>query len=211
MAISSGHPYFHPFLPDYYEECPLIVEIDKATGVCEEMYGRFSPVYQKYNTVGQFSFFNFEMDDEGRFYICFEIDPKIYVYDHDFNPLYSFGTSGSDMDTDYTEVKLLGNIHNPDNLDIVQEVYVSDRANKGYYKNIKLVEPLGVLFRTYSKGGESELDGLQIYQGADLIGDVDIPKDFRVVGYRAPYFYGQGPGEGMEELYRFELSGIAFK
>src|SRR5680860_111939 len=84
LFISTYHPSFHPFLPEYYEQCPLFVKIDRATGAWEKMYGRFSPLYQKYKTIGQFSFFIFEMDDAGHFYVCFEIDTRIYLYDQEF-------------------------------------------------------------------------------------------------------------------------------
>src|SRR5699024_5484658 len=124
------------------------------------MLGRRSPDYLQYKGLGQFSFVDFEMDSEGRFYIGFEIDPKIYVYDHRFSPLYSFGVPGIDMDTDYTDVSITGNIFDSENLESIQEAFDSDRSEKGYYKNMKFIEERNILFRSYAKNSKS--DGLQI-------------------------------------------------
>lgn len=208
FTIGTDHPYCHPFLPIYYQECPIIVEVDFWSGTWEEMFGRRSPSYKNYNGLGQFSFSRFEIDDKGRFYVSFEIDPRIYVYDREFNPLHSFGMNGHDMDTTYTNLYIKGNIHDPENLEKVREITESDRSTKGYYKSMKLFDELDLLFRTYSKNESAKVDGLQVYHNEILIGDVQVPESFEVVGYSAPYYYGQISGNGDAELlqlYRFKI------
>ncbi len=51
-------------------------------------------------------------------------------------------------------------------------------------------------------------DGLQIYRNGILIGDVDVPRHLKVMGYIAPYYYSYVVSDDEEErlyLYRFEL------
>src|SRR5690606_31506078 len=208
ISVSTDHPYCHPFLPLYYEECPIIVQVDFWSGTWEEMFGRRSPKYRNYNGLGQFSFFTFALDDKGRFYVGFEIDPKVYVYDRGLSPLHSYGMEGQDIDTTYTDISIRGNIHGPDNLRRVRDIPEPDRSTKGYYKTLKLFDDMQMLFRTHSKNQQSDNDGLQIYKKEVLIGDVPVPKSFEVVGYSAPYFYGQINGNGDAELlqlYRFKI------
>lgn len=208
VNITTDHPYCNYFLPIFHKQCPIILQIDIMTGAWEDMYGRWSPEYLKYNGLGQFSFLTFDIDSQGRFYVCFEIDPRIYVYDREFKPLYSFGERGTHMDTNYTEFNLNGNIHNPVNLKKINEIYQSDHANKGYFKTMKLFDKRNLLFRTYSKNEKKEKDGLQIYNGEKLIADVDVPKSFKVVGYSNPWFYAETDGINESELfslYRFKI------
>lgn len=73
---------------------------------------------------------------------------------------------------------------------------------------MKLFDELDLLFRTYSKNESAKVDGLQVYHNEILIGDVQVPESFEVVGYSAPYYYGQISGNGDAELlqlYRFKI------
>lgn len=81
-----------------------------------------------------------------------------------------------------------------------------DSRTKGYYNWLEYVDETGMLFRSYQKGGDEETDGLQIYKDGVLLGDVNVPKGFRVMGYIAPYYYSYViPDEdnAMMYLYRF--------
>lgn len=65
-----------------------------------------------------------------------------------------------------------------------------------------------MLFRSYQKGIGCASDGLQIYQDGILIGDVDVPKGLKIMGYVKPYYYSYVlPNEEKEKLYlyRFKL------
>jgi hypothetical protein len=70
------------------------------------------------------------------------------------------------------------------------------------------VPETGLTFRSYQKGSHTDHDGLQIYKAQTLIADVEVPKQFRVVGYVAPYYVTQILCNDYEEtmkFYRFKL------
>lgn len=66
--------------------------------------------------------------------------------------------------------------------------YRSERNTKSHYYWIEYVDETGMLFRSYNKDSDT-VDGLQIYRDGVLVGDVEVPKKFRVMGYIAPYYY----------------------
>ena len=73
---------------------------------------------------------------------------------------------------------------------------------------VEYEEQTSLLFRTYKKGEQEISDGLQIYNTNKLIADVDIPKNMRVMGYIAPYYYSYVISDEDQEtmiLYRFKL------
>lgn len=84
----------------------------------------------------------------------------------------------------------------------------AERAAKGYYNWIEYVDDQKTLFRSYQKGGVCNYDGLQIYRDGVLIGDVDVPKGLKVMGFIEPYYYSYIiPDEESERIYmyRFKL------
>lgn len=125
-----------------------------------------------------FSGTSFDIDKQGCFYVNYDTDSIVYVYNHNYKPVASFGYSGKDMDTDYIS------IFSPEES---RENYRKERTTKGYYYWIEYVDETGVLFRSYHKNASQ--DGLQIYMGNTLIKDMEVPKGFRVMGYIAPYYY----------------------
>lgn len=141
----------------------------------------------------------FDIDPDGRIYMTYEADPAIYVFDKQGNGISAFGLSGKEMDMDYADVNSLkeGKQH-----------YRDEHHQKGYYTWIEYVDETGMLFRSYQKGGDSASDGLQIYSDGVLVGDVNVPKGFKVAGYSAPYYYSKViPNEDNQQLtaYKFRL------
>lgn len=146
-----------------------------------------------------FSSVGFDISHIGDFYITYEADSLIYVYDKDFKMKTCYGFAGHDMNLNY--VKTI----------TPQEVgknYRKERNTKGFYNWIEYVDETKVLFRSYQKGEGMLSDGLQIYRNGILIGDVDVPRHLKVMGYIAPYYYSYVVSDDEEErlyLYRFEL------
>jgi hypothetical protein len=140
----------------------------------------------------------FDVDKEGRFWVNYDTDSLIYVYDRAYHPLATFGYQGKGMNTDYLS------IHSPKES---QKNYRKERDSKGWYYWIEYVDETGVLFRSYRK--DQWRDGLQIYEGNTLKEDIEVPKGLRVMGYVAPYYYSYVVPVMEEEdnsllLYRFK-------
>lgn len=57
---------------------------------------------------------------------------------------------------------------------------------KGFYNSIKYIPETGLLFRGYSKGTDSDTDGMQVYKNNILVAHFDVPKGMRIAGYAAP-------------------------
>lgn len=183
LPIYSEHPYFNGLISrEYYEEGRILLKLDLSSGKVTELLGRRSQEYLKYKFLPQHATFSFDIDINDYFYISHEIDSLIYVYDRRFHPLYSFGFKGKNMNTDYTELSEF-------DAKKFRRLYFEDRPKKGYYKDIYVCKEADLIFRSYSRGIYSPFDGLQIYKSNILIGDVDVPKGFKVAGYIPPYFY----------------------
>ncbi|OPZ57825.1 MAG: hypothetical protein BWY89_00394 [Bacteroidetes bacterium ADurb.BinA012] len=184
MPIYSENPYFNGMMSEsYYKNGRILLKMDLSDGYVVDLFGRRSPEYLKYRFLPQHATFYFDIDKSDRFYISHEIDSLIYVYDHDFKPLYSFGNKGIDMNTEYTELSEF-------DAKKFRKLFFEDKPQRGYYKDIILFEDMDdLLFRSYSKGYHTPYDGLQIYRDKTLIADLDVPKGFKVIGYLPPFFY----------------------
>lgn len=142
---------------------------------------------------------NFDIDAQGNFYVTYEADSLIYVYDKNHRRTCLFGFSGRNMDTDYMSTPTLSD---------VRKNYANERKRRGYYNWIEYDDINGLLFRSYQKGEGEPTDGLQVYRGCDLIADLDVPKQFRVMGYIEPYYYSNVVADEEAEklyIYRFSL------
>lgn len=156
---------------DYFDKAHIIMQANAITGNVEKMQGGYSSLYKtdpsKYNA---YPFLAYDLDSKGDFYICYEADSLIQIYDNDFNKLRRHGFQGRDMQTDYPKLTTFETFY---------EFYITKRNEYGYYNSIKYIEPLDMVIRTYKKGGDATTDGLQIYQANDLIADIDVPIGFK--------------------------------
>ena len=201
FPIQSQHPEFN-FVEskNYYENARVLAKLDLQTGKVVDLLGRFSPVYQQFNNIGQFSLVNFDIAPNGDFYLSYEADSVIYQYDADFNIKNAFGCKGKEMEQGYKEIL---------NKQDFQHNYKKQRETKGYYTWIEYIAQRDLLFRSYQKSGTKANDGLQIYNDSILLGDVEVPKGMRVIGYIEPYFYSSTDIDEMGEkikVYRFKIS-----
>jgi hypothetical protein len=188
-------------LSDYLNKCNHISEVDLLSGKDGNMYATgYPPVYKEspYHYV-IFSAINFDIDSEGSFYVSYEADSLIYKYNSNFQPICSFGFSGKNMDRNYERIN---------NYKDCRKYFRKERKEKGYYDWIEYVNETNLLFRSYKKGIHDSTDGLQIYRDMVLLADIPVPKNFKIAGYVAPYYYSQAiADEEKEELivYRFKL------
>ncbi len=160
-----------------------------------EMAINRSPIYQEIEYLSKFKNIIIETVGDTLFY-SFEADPHIYKYNLADSVISSFGECGVNMNTEYVTVKTFAE---------------SEKINKkdfGYYLSLKYFEESSLLFRTYNKGAGHRMAGMQVYRSGVLIADCEVPDNFKVFGYCAPYYYGYGVHD-IENLsmsiYRFRI------
>ena len=203
FCIESSHVNFNGFIAashaeEYYKEAYNFGIFSRDSLTMERMLCNYPPIYQKYRFLSTFSDSMFELQGDNMIF-SFEVDPNLYVMDLRDSLVQSFGHAGRDMDTDYPEY-LTYEEH--------EDHWSSDEENYGYYRYLYLEPQSGLFFRGYRKGASPLPDGLQVYKDYQYVGDYDVPRDFKVVGYIAPYFYAYGGVDyDTEELivYRFKL------
>lgn len=174
--VESGEKY----LTDTYTIAELDVDAKEYTSLLGKGYPhsyRDSPENKRILSASYF-----DIDKQGHIYATYEADSTIYVFDKHENGISAFGRAGKNMNMGYVAVN---------NLKDARKHYGEERRKKGYYNWIEYVDETDVLFRSYQKGDTSSSDGLQIYKDGVLIGDVDVPKGFKVAGYAAPYYYSK--------------------
>lgn len=57
-----------------------------------------------------FSSVNFDVDNKGTFYVTYEADSLIYVYNDDFEIRHCYGFAGQDMDLNYKRINAIKEI-----------------------------------------------------------------------------------------------------
>ncbi len=186
---------------EYLEKASNIMEVDLKNQSLGRLFVTGFPESYSENTSNKviFSSVYFDIDKKGNFYVTYEADTSIYVYNQDNEMIDQFGFAGRGMDLDYVAVSTLPEL---------QKNYVSETQKRGYYDWLEYDDVNGLVFRSYQKGEHESTDGLQIYRGHDLIADLDVPKRFRVMGYIKPYYYSYVFSDEDAEklyLYRFNL------
>lgn len=203
--IFSDHPDFNYLsnTSDFLDNCYHIWEVDLKKQTDTRLLAKGYPAsYKKHsNKYLIFSGCNFDIDNDGNFYLSYEADSLIYVYNHDFSPIATYGFAGKNMDTDYISI---GSFQE------CRKHYRNERSTKSYYYWTEYNDQTGLLFRSYSKAG-GEKAGLQIYRDGTLIGDVEVPSGVKVIGYIAPYYYSAvipslDENDTSLTIYRFKLN-----
>ncbi|MBQ9172521.1 MAG: DUF4221 family protein [Bacteroidales bacterium] len=193
MNVTGGNDELDATSRDFYKVARIIEKRDAKTGDPYALLGRLSPSI-KYMTA--FQQYYFKITPEHDFIVSYQADDLMYVYDQDYKLKYSFGQPGRDMNRDYVELKV----------DDFANMLQNERETKGCYNSLGIAN--GLVFRTYWTGIPTDRTRLQIYDGTTMIGDVDVPEGFKVLGYIAPYYYSEficdEEAETMK-LYRFKL------
>lgn len=181
----------------YYDETYTLALLSLQSGKVERMMCKFSPVYRKYSYLPNLKNVLFETN-RNELYYSFEVDPLIYKMNLTDSTLVSFGVEGIAMDTNYRETL---------SLEDAEKYMREDMENYGYYRYMLYNPDKDFLFRGYRKG-KGMKDGLQVYFGNCLIADMEVPRDFEVIGYIAPWFYARGACNYDDEeivMYKFKL------
>ncbi len=182
---------------NYFRQVHVLMKMNMKTGQVECLLGGYPSLYERKHAV--FQQVSFDIDPIGeRFFVSYDADSLVYCYDKDYKPLYAFGWQGRNMKVDYDSYSW----------ETLLKQRTKIRSKYSYYCNIKYVKELDLLFRPYKKDLDSDYDGLQIYRGQTLIGDMDVPRGMTILGYSAPYVYGTTGMDGMREsidMFRFKL------
>lgn len=189
--ITSSHPLFNPYSHrEYYRSGRVLAVLDIRSGKLSGIYGRMSPVYQSWRFLPYLTSVKIGGAGKKGYFLGYEADPMIYYYSAPDKLQYAFGNAGKGMKTDYEQV---------DGIEDYVQNYKEIRPKYGFYTSLKYLPEVDLLFRGYRKGSSEKMDGLQIYKGTDLIGDVDVPKGFSVLGVRNNEYFGEiQSGKGME-------------
>lgn len=152
-----------------------------------------SPIYENYKYAPTFYHQIFDVLDN-ILYFSFEADSLIYCMDLDSREVVkSFGCEAMGIDKDYPEYT---------SFERCDENWKSDRGQYGYYQNIFAyrLDNNNYLFRSFKK--DSKGYGVQLYKNDTLISEIATPKDFKVFGYIAPYFYASSAYKsGVDSMY----------
>lgn len=209
--IESPHPkfngYFSAFAKAYYQQANIFARVNINTGKWEKNLLHYSDYYVAHPNVANFSNWSYDMD-ASKLYLNFDADSLIYVYDKQLKPLYAFGRKGVNMNQKYIETTTYKE---------AIKVFSQERAAKGFYSTIKRIAKLDLTFRCYTTGN-SEADifddddannrRMQIYKGTVLVGDVQVPSRFNIIGYDENFIYADGYlDESNEKLafYKFKI------
>lgn len=202
FSVAIPHPDFnYLWHEEFYKEARILGRINPDDGKVA-IQGRYSNIYNQYQFLSTllgapFTYLNADTYIQG-----YEADSMLYKLTDDGEANYAFGVAGKEMNTSYENFK-------PQDYEEYDAVWDLDRERYSYYVSLDYVQKTGLLLRVYTKSNPL-VDGLQIYLDDTLIGDVEVPKDFRFVGYKAPYYYGEfryraDKEEDHIKLLRFEL------
>lgn len=184
----------------FAKEARILAKMNLEDGQIEEIFGRYPPSYYNNPEKRPLSFFFFDIIDDEILAITFAADPFIHLFTLDFKHIASFGVEGNKMDTSYE--LFTGSSTR------FEHFMMNQMRTKGYYSSLKYIPETNLLFRGYSKGTESEKDGMQVYKNEILIADFKVPKEMRIAGYNAPWYYSDADVDERNEsikVYRFKV------
>lgn len=201
FSITSSHPEFNAYTSkEFYEESKTLAVLDLSKNRISGIFGKFPPAYLQYNYLPYYAYAHFDRVADNEFVLTYEADSLIYHFDGIDDIAYSFGNQGSNMALNYRSVQ---------GFEDYAGIYKM-RPNYGYFTFLHYDKHLDLTFRGYHRGLDAPSDGLQIYDGIQLIHDIDVPKGFKVFGSINSKVYGyiQGPDDKNEEeiiLYSFNM------
>lgn len=202
FSIAATHPDLNYFWHEtYYKEARILGKINPNDGKVS-IHGRYSPIYHQYKFLSTLIGAPFSYLEANTYIQGYEADSILYKLNDAGEVYYAFGVAGKEMNTAYENFR-------PQDYEEYDAVWDLDRDRLSYYYSLDYIKETGLLFRVYTKSNPL-VDGLQIYRDDTLIGDVEVPKDFLFVGYKAPYYYGEfkyrvDKEEDSIKLLRFEI------
>ncbi|MDR2145275.1 MAG: DUF1573 domain-containing protein [Tannerella sp.] len=175
----------------YYDYTRIIALIDVHTGEVDRILGRRSPFFLEKPNIPTMDFIGFTQAADTLF-VSFFPDSAIYMIDKmEDRAIGKFGRKGRNMNTSYMSINSWAE---------EWEREKEDWDTYGFYTYLKYDEKRQLLFWGYQQGAHSEYDGLQIYKNHALIGDVDVPKGFYLIGYYNDQLIGAIEDKEIKEL-----------
>ena len=158
----------------YYKYVRTLALINIETSELDGIFGRRPPIYIEKANIPSMDHMEYVVVDD-MVLASFYPDSTIYMLDRVNDcAIGKFGRQGRDMNTNYIRTRTIEEGLEREDMD--WEIF-------GYYDYIKYDKKRELLFRGYKRGDHTEYDGLQIYKKYALIGDIDVPKGFKIIGY----------------------------
>lgn len=201
ISIESSHPKFNGHYGSelYYNNSRILALINLETGKIDNLIGRRSPFYLSNQSLPIFDHFNYETFKD-IVYVDFWVDKEIYILDKKTGKATGkFGVPGRDMNVNYQTTSTYQE---------ADKLHFEHRKKFGRYRDLKYLPEKDLLFRFYYKGSNATSDGMQIYKNNSLIGDIDVPIGFKIIGILDNNLYGTIKIEDQEDfnLYRVKLN-----
>jgi hypothetical protein len=175
IALTASHPKFNGYFDTdlYYNYSRILALVNIETGKIDQFIGRRSPFYLTKLNLPIFDHFNYEPYDDNVF-LNFWPDKDIYILDKKTGlATGKFGIKGKGMNVDYPVTTSYKE---------ATQKHMEHRKRYDYYRQLKYISERKLLFRSYTKKGIMDHDGLQIYYKNALIGDLLVPKRFEIIG-----------------------------
>lgn len=208
INIESSNPKFNFLMNEsYYRDSRIVGEVNLNTGEVENILGRKPPIYLNYKFIPYNDVF-YLMPYGDDFILSFHPDSAIYIVDKRLNLKSYFGAKGIEMDQAYREMS---------EIEEYSTSFQDAWTKKGYYKHVYGSKEDNVVMRTYTLGNKNQEilnygdnpKRLQIFKNFQLIGDVEVPTYFKVIGRIGEYYYADGSGENPDNeeilIYRFKI------
>lgn len=204
IEVESEHPKFNGFSSkSYYQTARNIALVDPDTWRVKPVFGSWPKIYKTGKNFPYFANLNYQYKNK-QFYISYEIDSLIYVFDRRYVPTYAFGKSGHLVNKNYEPSTSIGNAFD-------ENLRLEERNKRGYYDFLFVDDTGELIFRSYFTGLKisKNLHRLQIYKKTRLIGDVIIPKKFRPIGFNSSFLYAEGGDYNNEKIiYKVKIGNI---
>lgn len=200
VPITMSHPQLNAYLSEnYYKRAFIFGQYSTKEKKINSGFGNRSDEYLNYRFIPNFDFFHFASKEDS-ILVSFAIDPLIHVFSTEGKLIRKFGRKGLEITTKYPITQTIE--------DAIDN-YSIDLTKAGFYGSIFYEESSDLTFRTYFKSGSMDSTSrLQIYKGSKLIGDLEVPKRFTVIGKLGDFYFADGIIDEQSEqlmIYRFKI------
>lgn len=214
LNTESTHPKFNAYFTsvsqNFYQNAYTFALVNRKSLKIEKLFGHYPDIFQNSNIPNYANWYADITPDQ--VYMNFEADSLIYVYDKkSLQPSFCLGISGRGMKQNYKAT---------DTYDEAMDRWIEDRVSSGYYTDIEVFDEQELIFRIYTLGtDESDFQNksvtdehfpkrMQIYYKKKLVGDVQVPNRFTIIGFIDGYFIADGLIDEQNQamgLYKFKL------
>lgn len=198
LPIGSTHPLFNGYMHEkYYEEAAIFGLIDPESGEFIKLGGTRGDIYLEKPFIPNFDFISYDVLQE-EIHVTFGPDPAVYVFDQEFNKILKYGTYPDGFKHDY---------HQTRDYNSAEERWRKDMRSYGYNDWLYCDEKTNRVFRTVKPTGVNGPSVLQVYEDQVLVGELDVPERFRVVGRIGDEYIA----DGIVDEENFKLAYYRFK